>query len=128
MEVDCPVVDEEWVVENEESEHYPQMEVQEVDGPVGPVEEVDSEGYFQKAGQASILAHDPPVAQQSHIWKRKRFHSCLCAGHDTDNEHTHVPAATQFHPECTNPTHRWRSLSDLCTWAHLAYLTFASTV
>ena len=122
------------MVEPEESDHYPRIDVPDLDHEQVVVEEEDSGEWDNTAqdepGEEGIFAHDLSVAQRRHTWKRPRLHGGLRAGHDTDHVHIYVSAANanDLHPECTNPTHRWRSKPDSCTGAHVASLTFAATL
>ena len=79
-------------------------------------------------GAPGILEHDRPVAQCRHTWTLEEPRGGLRAGHYTDHEHIHAPALSEYHPNNTNPTHRWRSKSDLCTFFLWACLPFAATI
>ena len=110
------------MVEPEESDHYPRIDVPDLDHEQVVVEEEDSGEWDNTAqdepGEEGIFAHDLSVAQRRHTWKRVRLHGGLRAGHDTDHVHIYVSAANanDLHPECTNPKHRLRSESDWYIW------------
>ena len=122
------------MVEPEESDHYPRIDVPDLDHEQVVVEEEDSGEWYNTAqdepGEEGIFAHDLSVAQRRHTWKRVRLHGGLRAGHDTDHVHIYVSAANanDLHPECTNPKHRLGSQSDWYIWALVPSLTFAATV